>query len=657
MPLPPYAELHCLSNFSFLEGASSVETLARRAHELGYRALALTDRDGVYGAPGFHLACREVGIRAIHGAEVTLTSGHRATLLVRNAEGWSNLTRLLTRGRLRRPKGESAVSFDEVAAHARGLIALSGGAAGDVAARLRERDDRRERDAAERAGAWRDAFGRDGYHLELIGHLRERDAELNARLERIGRRVGVPRVATGDVRHADPEGRKLQDVLTAIRHRTDLDHAETLLFENGERYLKPIEAIVRRFRAYDGAVAASARIADRCRFTLDRLPVRVPAFPVAEGETPFSTLHRLVHEGARGRYRPMTPKAAKQIAHELDVIERLDLAGYFLIVWDIVRFARENGILCQGRGSAANSAVCYCLGITAVDPVGLDLLFERFVSEDRKETPDIDLDFAHREREKVIQYVYDKYGRDHAGMVCEFITYRGRSAVRDVGKAIGLSLAQVERATVALDARRATEAAEEVKERRTSGLDPDAPRMKHLAALVEAIDRFPRHLSIHVGGMVVTERPLADIVPIENAAMPGRTVIQWDKDDCAQLGLIKIDLLGLGMLTVIQDAIALVKAHEGTEIDLARLPPTDPAVYDMLCRADTVGVFQIESRAQMNTLPRLKPRCFYDLVVEVALIRPGPIQGEMVHPYLRRRAGKEKVTYPDPRLVPILKRT
>jgi len=657
-----YAELHCHSNFSFLEGASHIESLVERAVRLGYRALALTDRDGLYGAAAFHRICSESGLKPIHGAEVTLTSGHHVTLLVKNGRGWSNLTRLLTAARMRCRKGSAAATFEELAGHAEGLIALSGCSRGEIPQALLRGDEALAEAIAER---YRSAFG-GGFYLELQSLLGAADELLMARLEWLGRRLKIPRVATGNAHFAAPDDRRLQDVLTAIAHKTDLDRAGTLLHANDDRFLKPIEEIAHRFRRFPEAVARTVRIAERCAFSLDELSYRFPAFFVPPPDTPFSYLHRLAQDGARIRYRPLSPRAARQIAYELDVIERLDLAGYFLIVWDIVRFAREQGILCQGRGSAANSAVCYCLGITSVDPVGLDLLFERFISEERKETPDIDIDFAHRDREKVIQYVYDRYGRDHAGMVCEFISYRGRSAVRDVGKALGLSLAQVEQATETLEARRAGAMAEELRSltgsgrlgpARELGLDLEGPRMRHLVGLVDAIDRFPRHLSIHVGGMVITERPLSEVVPIENAAMAGRSVIQWDKDDLAQLGIIKIDLLGLGMLTVLQDALALIREHEGREIDLAQLGCDDPAVYDMICAADTVGLFQIESRAQMNILPRLEPRCFYDLVVEVALIRPGPIQGEMVHPYLRRRAGKEPVTYPHPSLEPILKRT
>jgi error-prone DNA polymerase len=402
-------------------------------------------------------------------------------------------------------------------------------------------------------------------------------------------------------------------------------------------------------------------IAARCRFTLDELRYRFPAFPVPDGETAFSHLHQLTHLGARERYRPMAGKIAAQLTHELGVIERLGLAGYFLIVWDIVRFCREKKILCQGRGSAANSAVCYALGITNVDPIGMDLLFERFLSEERRETPDIDLDIAHQRREEVIQYVYERYGRDRVAMACEIITYQARSAVRDVGKALGLSLAQVDAAAKSLDRvisdGRVTADPQQKLDRRWGTLDLEDATTKRVLAIARAIAAFPRHLGIHSGGMIITEGPIAEVVPIENASMVDRTVTQWDKDDLGQLGIIKIDLLGLGMLTVLDRALQIVRDHEGIELDLAHLPPDDPKVYDMMGRADTIGMFQIESRAQMSFLPRHQPRTFYDLVVEVAIIRPGPIQGQMIHPYLRRRLGQEKITYAHPSLEPVLRRT
>ncbi|MEW6742030.1 MAG: error-prone DNA polymerase [Planctomycetota bacterium] len=648
-----YVELRCHSCFSFLEGASTPEDLVQRASALDYPALACTDRDGLYGAVRFFKAAKDARLKPIFGADLTLEGGANLLLLARTAEGYRNLCSILTEGRRRSPKGSSAVPFHTVITHAAGLIALSGNRDGEIPRALLEG---RASDAAEAAGRYREVFGKDNFFLEIQNHLLPDEARLRALMELFGRQQGIACVATNDVRYATSDRRALYDVLTCIREQTTLDRAAPRLLPNGEYALRPAARMVALFRDHPGAVERTVEIASRCEADLERLGYHFPRFPVPPGETPFSYLHRLTHEGARERYRPLHPAAARQLAHELDVIERCDLAGYFLIVWDIVRFCRDQGILCQGRGSAANSAVCYALGITAVDPVGLDLLFERFLSEERAGAPDIDIDIAHEDREAVIQYVYDRYGRDHVGMVCEFITYRGRSAARDVGKVLGFSKDQIER-TVAAYAMRRVLAAPEQDLVTQAGLDKSSPRTRLFARLMEQIEGLPRHLSIHVGGMIVTADPLSEIVPIENATMPGRTVIQWDKDDVADLGMIKIDLLGLGMLTLLRNATRLIKTHERKELDLAHLPHGDPRVYDMLSRADTVGVFQVESRAQMNTLPRLKPRCFYDLVIEVALIRPGPIQGDMVHPYLRRRAGRERISYPHPCLRPILERT
>jgi error-prone DNA polymerase len=648
-----YCELHCHSNFTFLDGASHPEALAERAAALSYPSLALTDRDGLYGAVRHWQAARAAGVRPIFGAEVTLEGGGHLVLLAASDEGYGSLSRLLTAARAGRPKGESRASVELIDAHRAGLVALSGCAQGELARAVATGDRRAARAVA---GRYRELFG-DGFYVEVQRHLLPEEDQLAAALIAFAREERLPAVATNDARYADEGGRRLNDVLSAVRLRTTLAEAGVRLRPNGEYYLKSAEAMRALFPRNPELLEASVEIASRCDVALDRLCYRLPSFPVPAGETEFSYLYRLVQDGARERYHPITPRASRQLARELDLIEKLGLAGYFLIVWDIVRFCREEGILCQGRGSAANSAVCYALGVTAVDPVGLDLLFERFLSEDRTEPPDIDVDIAHRDRERVIQYVYARYGRERAAMVSEVITYGARSTVRDAGKALGLSLAQVDAISKALGpwaspAGGAVEAAAaEV------GLDPEGREVRLLAGLAGEMEGFPRHMSIHVGGMVISDGPLADVVPIEPAAMPGRTVIAWDKDDAAAAGLVKIDLLGLGMLTLIAEGIRLVRETSGVEIDLARLGYDDPKVYELLCKADTVGVFQVESRAQMNTLPRVQPRCFYDLVVEVALIRPGPIQGGMVHPYLRRRAGKEKVTYPHPALEPILKRT
>ncbi len=660
----PYVELHCPSNFTVLDGAAHPEDLVARAKELGYEALALTDRDGLYGAIRFAKAARETGLKAILGSEVTLADGHHLTLLARTAEGYANLAATITAGRLAAPKGESRVALDALAARARGLVALSGCPRhGEVPRALRRRDVRAAREAA---GRLRDIFGRDAFFLELQDHRLASESQLCRRLRSLGRRLGVPLVSTNDVRDVRPDDRDLQDVLACIRHGTTLARAGRHLLPNAEFFLRPPAEVGTIFSGAPEAVASTLAIAESCEDgILDRLGYRFPSFPVPPGEpTVQSYLRRLTFEGARGRYgiepaAPLPAAVVRQVEHELAVIEKLGLAGYFLVVWDIARFCRERGILAQGRGSAANSAVCYCLGITAVDPVRLDLLFERFLSEDRQEAPDIDLDIANADREEVIQYVYDRYGRDRAGMVCEVITYRGRSALRDVGKVIGLSLEQVDRLAKAFDGWDGEDAGDTIEARRVgaAALDSEGPVARRLADLCRRIEGFPRHLSIHVGGMVVTAGPLAEVVPIENAAMPGRTVIQWDKDDCGEVGIIKIDLLGLGMLTLLSLALRHVEERRGIRIDLARLDHGDPRVYDTLCAAETIGVFQVESRAQMSCLPRLKPRTFYDLVVEIALIRPGPIQGDMVHPYLRRRAGEEPITYPHPSLRPILERT
>jgi len=697
-----YAELHCRSNFSLLDGGSHPEELVARAKELELGAIAITDRDGLYGAVRFSQAAKEEGIDAIIGAELTLDDGARIVALVQDARGYANLSRLLSRAHMDHPRGAPRISYAELAGGAAGLIALADFEAGAPA----QACARGDMAAAVRAAAvLRDLFGRDGCFIEIQRHLLADDGPRIRALGDVARSSGLGVVATGGVAYAVPEHRDIADVLACIRAKTDLDSAGTLLRPNGEYYLRSARAMMRLFEDLPHAVAASAEIARRCVFRLGRLHNEFPDFPVPPGETPFSYLYQLVHEGVRRRYRPVTPAVSKQIAHELAIIEKLELAGYFLIVWDIVRFAGEYGILVQGRGSAANSAVCYALNITSVDPVGLELLFERFLSEERDEPPDIDLDTpSGDQREKLIQYVYDRYGRDHAAMVAEVITYRARMAVRDVGKALGLSLDQVDALSKALESRSAPKSPDDylVSDAAAAPTDvrADQDRLsphealgvtKHgdktplsaadvesavaslplalkadlgtdvagrLYTLCKRIDSFPRHLSQHSGGMVITRSPLIEVAPLEQAAMPGRTILCWDKDDCAVLGLIKIDILGLGMLDAIERCVAEVRRVRSVEVDLADLKACDDqGVYDMLCVADTVGLFQVESRAQMSSLPRMQPRKFYDIVVQVAIIRPGPIQGDMVHPYFRRRRGLEPVTYPHPSLEPVLART
>ena len=674
-----YAELHCRSYFSFLDGASAPEELVERARALDYHALALTDVDGVYGAPRAHLAARQLGLPLIVGTELTVADldaealpgpgfrpAGRIVILAQDSRGWARLCRLVSSGRTRHPKGRACVPWDELAHDTRGLVGLSGGASGPIDRALAARD-------LSAARLWtarlRDAFGERGY-IELTHHLRPGDDERVEALARLARELRLPRVVAQDARYTTPSRRVIHDVQTCVRHGTHLAAAGRLLAANGEAHLAEPAALQRRFAGYPDALERTVAIAESTRFSLEELRYRFPGFKLPEGETPFSYLYDLTMLGARERYRPITAKVAAQLMHELALIEKLRLAGYFLIVWDIVRFCRQEAILCQGRGSAANSAVCYALGITAVDPVGMELLFERFLSEERSEMPDIDLDIAHQRREEVIQFVYKKYGRDSSAMANEVISYRTRSAIRDVGKAFGLSLAQIDAAAKACDRFEPDgqtdepEWSAEARARSLGGragkvgdLDVNDPTVVRVLQVAQAFDGFPRHLGIHSGGMVLAEGALAEIVPIENATMPGRTVVQWDKDDLNGLGIIKIDLLGLGMLTAIDHAIHLINRYHGKSYELATIPVEDPEVYEMISRADTVGVFQIESRAQMSMLPRLRPRCFYDLVIEVAIIRPGPIQGDMVHPYLRRRNGEEKIEYAHPSLEPVLSRT
>ena len=625
------------------------EDLALRAAALGYDAIALADRGGVYGAPRFFQAAKRAGVRAIVGTDVAVAGAGVLHLLVESAMGYRNLCRLLTAGALGRAKGDARVDWTQVEEHAAGLACLAGGDDGVLADPATAPANLRRL-----TGIFPDRLAVDVHH-----HRDRAGARFARRLADLAEAHRVPVVATNDVRHATPRDRPLLDVLTCIQLGTTVDAAGRRLLANAERHLKPAAEMTALFRDTPAWIRESRRIAERCAFTLADLPYRFPDYPLPPGETSQSFLRGLTFAGARERWRPVTPRIRRQLEHELAVVAKLDLAGYFLIVWDIVRFCRERGILCQGRGSAANSAVCYALGITAVDAVAMDLLFERFLSEERGEWLDIDLDLPSGDRrEEVIQYVYRRYGERGAAMTATVISYRTRSAVREVGKALGLGLDQVDRLAKLLRAHGWHDQHDELAAQlRNGGVDPVAPRIALLVELVRQIQSLPRHLGQHTGGMVIAAGRLDDVVPLEPAAMAGRHVIQWDKDDCADLGLIKVDLLGLGMMAALEEAIPLVREHEGGEVDLAHLPPDDPKVYAMLQRADTIGVFQVESRAQMATLPRMKPDHFYDLVVEVAIIRPGPIVGQMVHPYLRRRAGREAVTYAHPALEPILKRT
>ena len=639
-----YAELEVTTNFSFLRSASHPDELVARAAALGHRAIAVADRNTLAGVVRAHVAAREAGIPLVVGARLAFTGGGEVLCFPTDRAAYGRLARLLTLGKRRAAKGECRLTFDDLDAHGAGqiVIALPPETPGATFAR--------------RLAGLAEAFG-DRCYLAARHRYRGDDARRIAALAALARRARVPLVATNDARAHAPGRRPLLDVLSCIRARTTIAAAGLMLAANDERHLKSPAEMARLFAGHEGAVARTVEIAERCRFSLEELRYEYPDEIVPPGETPDSWLAHLVERGARGRYPQGVPaKVAAQIAHERALIAHLGYARYFLTVHDIVRFARGRGILCQGRGSAANSAVCYVLGITAVDPDRIDVLFERFVSAERGEPPDIDVDFEHERREEVIQYLYAKYGRERAALAATVITYRGRSAIRDVGKALGLSLDTVGALAATLAGRWGGEAFAG-DDLRGLGLDPRARELRHAIHLARALIGFPRHLSQHVGGFVITRGSLSEVVPIANAAMAERTVIEWDKDDLDALGILKVDVLGLGMLTCIRKAFELIARHHGRRLDLATVPAEDGRVYDRLCRADSLGVFQVESRAQMTMLPRLKPRTFNDLVIEVAIVRPGPIQGDMVHPYLRRRDGREPVDYPSPALERVLGKT
>jgi error-prone DNA polymerase len=740
-----YAELHCRSNFTFLEGASHPEELVERAIELGLSSMALADRDGLYGAVRFAKAAKGTALGAIVAVELTLEAGPRIVLLAEDEGGYANLASAVSAAQLRGKKRDARLRLSDLDGKTGGLIALSASQHGWAEEALLRGDLAAAR---ERAATLRDVFG-GRFYLELQHHLRPEDARTILAQIDLASDVRVPYVATNGAAYARAEDALLCDVLTCVKHRTTLQAAGTRLLPNHEFYLKSPAQMVRIFAPYPKALSQTLALAERCRFRLEKLTGQFPLFPLPPDEpSTQSYLRTLVYRGARSRYgNPLPSAAERQLEYELGIIARMDLAGYFLVVWDIARAAHELEVLCQGRGSAANSAVCYALGITAVDPIAMNLLFERFLSEERNEVPDIDIDFAHQDREKVIQYVYERYDREHAAMAAEVITYRTRSAIRDVGKAIGLSLAQVDAVSKEYDARESLAGAtgaeydgksplppsvqrrrdldagsnqrlsraeagdqpaqspgrayapgfESIDERAPAvpdpppnasvrsrepnkpwafygfkskdfGPDPD-PGLRGaiggntgalLLALCRRLDGFPRHMGIHSGGMVITRDPLVRVAPVEWATMRDRTIVQWDKDDLSDLGLIKIDLLGLGMLSLLRDAFALRARRYGKSeesLSLATIPQDDRATYEMLQRGDSVGTFQVESRAQISMLPRMRPACFYDLVMQVAIIRPGPIQGDMIHPFLRRRNGLEPVTYPHPKLKPVLERT
>jgi error-prone DNA polymerase len=675
---PPYAELHCRSNFSFLEGGSHPEELVERAHALGYEAIAMTDRATLAGIVRAHGTAKQTDIKLIIGAQLEPVDAMPLVVWAANRTGYSQLCRLLTKGyaatvgdgagAARDPGAHACrLSLADIAAHTDGLLAGvplaaitaagMGGASG-------------LRDASEAVLQWREVF--DDRLVALAEVALEGDDEERLRwYAAVGRQTRVPLAAAGDIRYHERSRLPLFDALTAVRHGCTVEEVRGRLLSNGERHLHDRRAIAARFASLAGAVERSVEIARQCTFSLAELRYEYPDANVPVGRTPAEHLADLAWRGAAKRYANgisgdvpggIPEKVRSLIEHELALVAELGYEAYFLTVFDIVRFARRRGILCQGRGSAANSAICYCLGITSVDPARMDVLFERFISRERCEAPDIDIDFEHDRREEVIQYVYETYGRSRAAMTAEVISYRLRSAVRDLAKALGLSLDRVEKIASVLDV---GDGVEELPQRLAeAGLDPADDTCTRLTALVGQLVGFPRHLGQHVGGMVMTRASsvglrgdLCDLVPIQPAAMDGRTIIQWDKNDLDELGILKVDCLALGMLSCIRRAFDLVEAAGGPKLTLATVPAEDPAVYEMISRADTVGVFQIESRAQMSMLPRLKPACFYDLVIEVAIVRPGPIQGDMVHPYLRRRSGEEPVTFPSEAIREVLEKT
>ena len=646
-----YAELHSLSNFTFLRGASHPEELVRQALDLGYRALALTDECSIAGIVRAHVAARECGLPLIIGSEFTLADGPRLVLLATSHSGYRCLVQLITRARCAAPKGQYRLTIDDVSGQSLndclGLLLCDPGPV--PTAELSRHNEALELDTGWLGEilpnrAWisveQPSNGCDRQHLDC--------------LRSVSNRTGIPLIAAGNVHMHTRERQCLQDTLSAIRQGITVTHGKGYFHSNAERHLRSLPLLRRTYPAelLDETVA----IADQCRFSLDSLQYQYPAESSPDTPNPTAYLRQLTEEGMRRRWPEKIPKKVrKQVDHELALIEELGYEAYFLTVYDIVQFARSRNILCQGRGSAANSAVCFSLGITEVDPARLNILFERFISRERNEPPDIDVDFEHERREEVMQYIYRKYNREHAALTAAVVTYRPRSAIRDVGKALGLSLDQVDRLAGNLSW---WDSGTVIPARvREAGLDPDNAVVSRTLKLANQLIGFPRHLSQHTGGFLISRAPLCDLVPVENAAMLERTVIQWDKDDLDALGLMKVDCLALGMLSAIHRAFDLIKRYRGISLTMATVPPEDPAVYQMISRADTVGVFQIESRAQMAMLPRLRPACFYDLVIEIAIVRPGPIQGDMVHPYLKRRRGEEPVTYPSTAIRQVLERT
>ena len=651
-----YVELHARSAFSFLEGASTPEALIAACAAYGMPSMALLDRDGLYGAPRFYLAARKAGLQAHIGAEVSCLGGWRYPLLVAMPQGYHNLCCLITRMKLRSKKGQGAIEARELEEFSSGLICLTGGREGPLAHALRAGGKAKAKKCLEELCA---TFGKHNVYVELQRHFSIEEERRNQTAIELAGSMHLPLLATNGVCHVAPQDRELLDVFTCIRHHRVLSNAGGLLSANSERYFKSSAQMAMLFADLPEAIRNTEVLASRLLFTLKDLGYQFPSYPTPNHESQIAFLRKRTLEGMIQRYGANDQNASRQIEHELSVIQKLDLAGYFLIVWDIVRFCREKNILVQGRGSAANSAVCYSLGITAVDPVGMNLLFERFLSEQRGEWPDIDLDLpSGDQRERVIQYVYERYGKLGAAMTANVITYRGKSAAREVGKVLSFDSETLDRLASLVSAWEYTDSKDTLtRQFQDAGLDLGQHRIGKFFELCQKVQDLPRHLGQHSGGMVVCQGQLNSVVPLEPATMPGRVVVQWDKEDCADMGIVKVDLLGLGMMAVLEDSLQLIRRHHGEEIDLGHLPQNDPAVYSALERADTIGLFQLESRAQMSCLPRLKPKCFYDIVVQVAIIRPGPIVGKMVHPYLNRRQGREPAVSLHPLLESTLSRT
>lgn len=662
MGSPEYIEWHARSAFSFLRGGSLPEALVSAAAALHHPHLALLDRMGVYGAPRLTSAASDAGVRPHYGAELQMRDGSILPVLVQNRTGYQNLCQLLTRAALRAPKGEGRIGWNELPELSDGLIALTGDEEGPLHRSLNgtlpSESSAQPVTPSALIEQLRQIFGSDRLFIEIQRHWHRDQEIVNRAAIDLADATRVPLLATNGVLYANPEGRQVVDVFTCLRHKCNLDAAGRRLSANGERYLKSASVMKSLFGDRPEAIQNTIRLTEHIDFRLADLGYEFPRHPVEPGQTMPGLLRAWTEEGARGRYGGLVPpKIAALLKKELALIEKLGFAGYFLLVADLVRYCRDNGILAQGRGSAANSAVCYCLGITAVDPVRFHVLFERFLTENRKGWPDIDIDLPSGDlREQVIQEVYRRYGPHGAAMTGTFITYRGRSMARELGKVLGFPQDVLSRfsSLFANGDFPQTLALQEQLER--AGLPANHPRGPVFISLYQQLARLPRHLGQHSGGMIICQGQLNRFIPLENASMPGRVVAQWDKDDCEDLGIIKVDLLGLGMMAALKDTVTLC-SQRGHPVDLAQLPENDPATFKLLQVADTIGVFQVESRAQMATLPRMKPTCFYDLVIEVAIIRPGPIQGDLAHPYLRRRDGTEAVRYPSPKLIPVLERT